>query len=89
MSNESDLEKQVQESKFNQIIDQIEQYHEERNYPEHYLENIKRIIFNVPIIDYRKFSHKNIIVHMSRDALLKLSLLSQKCSDMYNETMEK
>jgi hypothetical protein len=49
------------ETKIKMIIDQIQQYRKIREYGDHYLQNIIRIIFNEPIIDYRVISHKNLL----------------------------
>jgi len=47
------------------IIEQIRQYSHEKNYAGHYLENIIRILLNIPVIDYHIISHENKVVHSS------------------------
>jgi len=47
------------------IINQIQQYLRKRRYFGHYIHNIARVLFNIPIIDYRKISHGNKLVHLS------------------------
>ena len=50
-------------NKLKMIIDQIRQYCVEKKYGDHYFYNVVRIIFNIPIIDYRVISHTNLVVH--------------------------
>ncbi len=51
--------------KITAIFDQLAQYSKEWNHSEHYFKNILRILFNVPMIDYRVISHGNLLVHSS------------------------
>ncbi|MFA5992833.1 MAG: hypothetical protein WC796_03955 [Candidatus Pacearchaeota archaeon] len=64
MKSKSGLENKTA-TKFTQVVDQFQQYIQEKSNLEHYFTNLVRITLGIPIINYQVISHKNALVHSS------------------------